>query len=189
MSVCLSHPFKLLLFCFSMESSHFWPSFRHVALYKMFLDFFLFRPPNAQNFLPKICTKPPISRLVWQIDRRCLDLPGGFRGWPIQWNHAKCCGADPCCHGNEVCARRGDPVAYQLVCIFVCLCVCWLKLAPLKQLVSLCEKTLSQISDILSAEKAAEWVSCKCNCKSWLYGKCNVNRDFDFCYDQPIFQL
>ena len=25
------------------------------------------------------------------------------------------CGADPCCHGNELWARRGDPVAYRLV--------------------------------------------------------------------------
>jgi len=37
-----------------MESSHFWPSVLHVALYKTgFLDFW-FRPPNAQNLLPKI---------------------------------------------------------------------------------------------------------------------------------------
>jgi len=52
------------------------------------------RCSNANNLLPKICncTKSPISRLVWQIDWRCLSLPGGFRGWPIQWNHAKCCG-------------------------------------------------------------------------------------------------
>ena len=65
--------------------------------------------PLAQNcFLqPQICTKSPITRLVWHIDRRCLHLPGGFRGWPIQWNHAQCCGADPCCHGNEIWARRG----------------------------------------------------------------------------------
>jgi len=66
------------------------------------------------NLLLKICTKSPISRLVWQIDRRCLGLPGSFRGRPIQWNHPKC-GADPCCHGNEIWARHGDPVAYQLV--------------------------------------------------------------------------
>jgi len=93
----------------------FWPSVLHVALYKtVFLDFW-FRPPNAQNLLPKICTKSLITRLVWQIDRRCLHLPGGFWGWPIQWNHVKCCGVDPCCHGNEIWARRGDPVAYQLV--------------------------------------------------------------------------
>jgi len=57
----------------------------------LFLDFG-FTPPNAQNLLLKICTKSPISRLVWQIDRKCLGLPGGFRGRPIQWNHAKCCG-------------------------------------------------------------------------------------------------
>ena len=35
--------------------------------------------------------------------------------WPIQRNHAKCCRADPCCHGNEICARRGDLDAYRLV--------------------------------------------------------------------------
>ena len=38
----------------------FWPSVLHVALYKsnktLFLDF-LFRPPNAQNILPKIAYK------------------------------------------------------------------------------------------------------------------------------------
>jgi len=91
-------------------------------LQNFFFDF-SFTPPNAQNLLPRICTKTPISRLVWQIDRRCLRLLGGFRGWPIQCNHAKCCGADPCCHGNEIRARRGDPVAYRLVCLFVCQCV------------------------------------------------------------------
>jgi len=103
-----------------MESSHFWPSVLHDPLYKILFFDFWFRPPNAQNLLPKICTISPISRLVWQIDRRCLGLPGGFRGWPIQWNHAKCCGADPCCHDNEMWARRGDPVAYRLV---VCICL------------------------------------------------------------------
>jgi len=96
----------------------FWPSVLHVALYKTVFWDFWFRPPNAQNWLPKICKKMPISRLVWQIDRRCLHLPGGFRGWPIQWNHTKCCGADPCCHGN-IWARRGDLVAYRLVCLSV----------------------------------------------------------------------
>ena len=111
LSVCLSRSFKLLLlFCFWVESSHFWPSVLLLALYKtLFFDFW-FKPPNAQNLLPKICTKSPttISRFVWQIDRRCLGQPGGFRGWPIQWNHAKCCRADPCCHGNEIWARRRD---------------------------------------------------------------------------------
>jgi len=68
--------------------------FLHVALYKTFSSIFDLNPPNAQNLLPKIyiSTKFPITRLVWQIDWRCLGLPGGFWGWPIQWNHAKCCG-------------------------------------------------------------------------------------------------
>jgi len=84
----------------------------------LFFDFW-FRDHKAQNLLPKICIKSPISRLVWQIERRCLGLPGGFWGWPIQRNHAKCCGADPCCHDNDILARRGDPVAYRLVCLLV----------------------------------------------------------------------
>jgi len=36
-----------------------------------------------------------------------MGVLGSFRGWPIQWNHAKCCGGDPCCHGNEIWAKRG----------------------------------------------------------------------------------
>jgi len=88
-----------------MESSHFLAISSPWSLYKtLFFDFW-FRPPNSQNLLPKICTKSPIRRLVWQIERRCLGLPGGFRGWTIQWNHAKCCEAHPCCHGNEICTK------------------------------------------------------------------------------------
>ena len=105
-------PFQLSLACFRVARS---PSNSWDSCW--------FRPHNDQNLLPKICTctkSPYISRLVWQIDRRCFDLRGGFRGWPMQWNHAKCCGADPCCHGNEIWARRGDPVAYRLVHTYSC---------------------------------------------------------------------
>ena len=56
---------------------------------------------------PKFEQKSPITRLVWQIEQRCLRLIGGFRGWPIEWNHAECCGADPCCHGKEIWANFG----------------------------------------------------------------------------------
>ena len=45
LSVCQQN-FKLLLFCFLMESSHFWPSVLHDPLYKtLFFNFWL-RPPN-----------------------------------------------------------------------------------------------------------------------------------------------
>jgi len=62
-----------------MESSHFRPSVLHVALYKtLFLDF-LFRPPNAQNLLPKICTKSPKS--ACRADRpQMFGLTMGFSG-------------------------------------------------------------------------------------------------------------
>jgi len=100
------------------------PLVLHDPLYKTLFFDFGFRPPNAQNLLSKICTKSTISQLVWQIDWRCLGLLGNFRRWPIQWNHAKCSGADPCCHGNEIWARRGDPVAYRLVKILVSCTYC-----------------------------------------------------------------
>jgi len=121
-------------FCLLMESSHFWPSVLHVALQNVVLTFFIYAP-NAQNLLPKICTESPITLLVWQIDPRCLGLPGGFRGWSIQWNHAKCCGADPCCYGNEIWARRRDQVAYyRLVLFIVQVCQLLFTLSPILHL-------------------------------------------------------
>jgi len=39
----------------------------------------------------------------------------GFSGMADSMEPCKCCGADPCCHGNEIWARRGDPVAYRFV--------------------------------------------------------------------------
>jgi len=116
MSVCLSGPFNLLLlFCFWMESSHFLAvSSPCGTLQNVVLRFFYLGPLLPKIYSPKFAQNR-LSRLVWQIDWRCLGLPGGFRGWLIQWNRAKCCGSDPCCHGNEIWARCGDPVAYRLV--------------------------------------------------------------------------
>jgi len=114
LSVCHGQTSDWFFFVFPWNRANFWPSVFHDPLYKtLFFDFW-FRSPNAQNLLPKICKKWPITWLVWQIDQRCLCLLGSFWGWPIQRNHAKC-GADPCCHGNNICARRGDLVAYRLV--------------------------------------------------------------------------
>jgi len=119
LSVCLSVTDKLQIassFLFLDKSSHFFGrQFSMNPSTKLFFFDFWFRPPNSQNLLPKFAKKSPISRLVWQIDRRCLHLPGGFRGWPIQRNYVKCCAADPCCHGNEIWPRRGDLNAYRLV--------------------------------------------------------------------------
>ena len=93
----------------------FLPSVFHDPLYKtLFFDFW-FRPLTHKMYSPKFGKKSPITRLVWQIDRRCLGLLWGFRGWPIQWNDTKRCGADPCCHGNAIWPRRGDLNAYRLV--------------------------------------------------------------------------
>jgi len=92
--VCLSRcSFKLLLFCFFMESNHFLAiSSPCGTLQNCFSSIFDLGPVNPKIYSPKFGTKSPTSRLVWQIDQRCLGLLGDFRGWPIQWNHAKCCG-------------------------------------------------------------------------------------------------
>jgi len=86
--VCLSvcHAPSNCFFFLNGIEPFFGRQFSNVPLYKTLFFNFWFRP-----LTPKICTKSPVSRLVRQIDRRCLGLPGGFRGWPIQWNHAKCC--------------------------------------------------------------------------------------------------
>ena len=97
MSVCLSCSFiLLLLFCFLMESSHFLAvSSPCGTLQNCFSLIFDLGPLAPKIYSPKLAQNR-LSRLVWQIDRRRLGLLRGFRGWPIQWNHAKCCGADPC---------------------------------------------------------------------------------------------
>ena len=151
-----------------MESSHFRPSVLHVALYKtLFLDF-LFRPPNAQNLLPKICTKSPKSACM--ADRPEMFAPiSGFSGmadsmelckmswgrplFPWQQNLGKfglflyniaynsACmadtlemfepttgadqGAEPCCHGNDIWARRGVQTPTGLFYCIVCVLPRW----------------------------------------------------------------
>jgi len=46
--------------------------------------------------MPKIYSPKFAKKIVYKAacvaDLRCLGLLGGFRGWPIQWNHTKCCG-------------------------------------------------------------------------------------------------
>ena len=44
-------------------------------------------PITPKIYSQKFGKKSPISRLLWQIDRSCLGLIGGFLGWLIQWNH------------------------------------------------------------------------------------------------------
>ena len=119
LSLCLSVCHKTLncffFFVSRWNPAIFWQSFLHDPLYKtLFFDFW-FAPPNAQNLLPKICTKSPESACM--ADRP--DMFGPTRGF---WGMAN--SMEPCKmlwgHGNEIWARRGDPVAYQLVCIYVC---------------------------------------------------------------------
>jgi len=112
LSVCLSRKTsnRFFFFCFSMRSSHFWPLVLHDPLYKTLFFAFSFRPPNAQNLLPKIwhkidyksaCMACRYAADVWAYQGVFGD--GRFNG--TMQNVV--CGADPCCHSNDICARRG----------------------------------------------------------------------------------
>ena len=72
-------------------------------------------PPTPTICSPKFAQNR-LYKSACMADRPEMFGPTrGFSGWPITLNLAKCCGADPCCHGNEIWVRRGDPVAYRLV--------------------------------------------------------------------------
>jgi len=61
-----------------------------------------------------ICLSVTFCIVAGMTDRPQMFAPaGGFWRWPIQWTHAKCCGADPCCHGNEIWAK----IAYKSACM------------------------------------------------------------------------
>jgi len=84
MAVRLSRSFKLLLLFLFLDGIE--PFLAVSSPYKTeFSSIFYLGPLKPKIYSPKFFgTKSPISRLVWQIDGRCLGLPGGFRGWPIQ---------------------------------------------------------------------------------------------------------
>jgi len=50
----------------------------------------------------------------------------GFSGMVDSMEPCKMLWADPCCHGNEIWASRGDPVAYRLVTFKVSCCFAFL---------------------------------------------------------------
>jgi len=49
-----------------------------------------------------------------------FEPTGGFSGMADSMEPCKMLWANLCCHGNEIWARCGDPVAYRLVFVFFC---------------------------------------------------------------------
>jgi len=65
-------------FVFRWNCAIFGPLILRDPLHKtLFFDFW-FTPPTPKIDSPKFGQKSPITRLVWQIGRRCLRLIGGF---------------------------------------------------------------------------------------------------------------
>jgi len=81
-SVCVSvcQNFKLLLlFCFSMESSHFWPPVLRDPLYKTPFFDFRFRPLTTKLYSPKFAQNRPYKSAC-MTDRR--EIFGPTREFP-----------------------------------------------------------------------------------------------------------
>ena len=79
LSVCHKHCFFFFVSRWNRVIS--WPSVLHDKNYtKHCPSIFDLGPLAPKIYSPKFAKKSPISRLVWQIDRGCLHLPGGFRG-------------------------------------------------------------------------------------------------------------
>jgi len=84
----------------------------------LFLDF------DLGAVTPKIYS-PKFAQIAYNsacmADRPEMFGPTtGFSGMADSMEPCKMLWADPCWHDNEIWARRGDLVAYRLVCLFDC---------------------------------------------------------------------
>jgi len=110
--VCYAPSKFFLVYVSRWNRAIFWPSVLHVALYK-FSSIFDLGPLTPKIYFPKLLAitldyhvaTPPPPVVALSARQLCLGKVGN----PLNFR------ADPCCHGNEIWARRGDPVAYRLV--------------------------------------------------------------------------
>jgi len=121
--VCLSCSFKLIiLLCFSMESSHIFgrqfSMWHSTKCCSSIFDLGPLTPKIYSQNLHKIAYKS-----ACMADRPEMFGPTrGFSEMADSMEPCKMLWADPCypcCHGNDIWARRGDPVAYRLVSVFL----------------------------------------------------------------------
>jgi len=104
-----------------MESSHFRPSVLNDPSTKRCSSIFDLGPYRPK-FTPQNLHKIALSQLAWQIHRRCLSLPGGFLGWPITWNHVKCCGPTLVTKQQRIATKFGlvaeiqSPTSLLMIC-------------------------------------------------------------------------
>ena len=81
-------------------------------LYKTLFFDFGFRPPNPQNWLPKISTKIAYNSACMALRPEMFAPNRGFSGMADWMEPYKMLPADPCCHGNEIWAK----IAYNSTC-------------------------------------------------------------------------
>ena len=128
LSVCLSQTSSwFFLFCFSLESSHFWPSVFHDSLYNMLFFDFWFRPSNPQNLIPKIF----MARVWWKLGNLCTERLAWHHRDVITYHRSWISMARHTCHNsihgmqgmailpNEIWARRGVQSPTGLFCVKV----------------------------------------------------------------------
>jgi len=107
----VSHPFTLLLlFVSRWNQAIFGRQFSMTPSTKRFSSIFDLGPQTPKIYSPKFAQNRLYGQLVWKIDRM-FGPTSGFSGTEPR----KMLWGRPCCHSNEIWAKRGDPVAYRLV--------------------------------------------------------------------------
>jgi len=132
LSVCHTPSSCFFFFCFSMESSHFLAASSPCGTLQNVVIRFLISPQRTK-FTPQNLHKIAYQSACMADRPEMFEPTRGFSGMADSWNHVKCCGADTCCHGNEIWARRGvqSPTGFFLFltsarrycdrsCLFVC---------------------------------------------------------------------
>jgi len=122
-SVCHA-PSNCFFFVCRWNRAIFWPSVLHVALYKRCPSIFDLGHLTPKIYSPKLRHKITYKSACMADRPEMFGPTRGFSGMANSMEPCKMLWADPCCHGNEISARRGDPVAYWLVCMLACLCLC-----------------------------------------------------------------
>ena len=103
--------------CFFLFLDRIEPFFgRHFSMWHSTKRSSIFRPLRPKFTPQNLHKKSPIYKSTCMADRPEMFGPTrGFSGMADSMEPCKMLWADPCCHGNEIWARRGDPVAYRLV--------------------------------------------------------------------------
>jgi len=124
MSVCHGVPSNCFFWFLNGIEPFFGHQFSMMHSTKPLSSIFDLGPLNRKIYSPKFGTKSPISRLVWQIDRKCLVLLGFFWGMADSIEPCKMLwGPTLVAMATTFALGSNSPTGF--FCLSVCLCLCY----------------------------------------------------------------